>query len=229
MCIFPTKLHLKQVFTPQEVYIAFADLSRFVEHYLMGPSAPFPYHRSPSIESLAEAVLRGFSLRNLASAARLGTGVAARPVEAYYQDEFYRSLQQVLGFSARIVSEWTGDKDNRIDIRIDDPRWGIELLCDGNRLGEHCDRFVGNGRYTPWIQNGSLQDWLVIDCRTSFPRKYSRFAPFFFFRLTAHMANFSIGVPGMKLWRAVFASDYTSVRILDASNHIVVDEFSLMS
>lgn len=50
-----------------------------------------------------------------------------------------------------------------------------------------------------------------------------------FFRLMVHMANFSAGVPGTKLWRAVFASDYTSVRILDVSNRIVVDEFSLMS
>lgn len=44
-----------------------------------------------------------------------------------------------------------------------------------------------------------------------------------------HMANFSVDVPGTKLWRAVFASDYTSVQILDRSNQIVVDEFSLMS
>ena len=51
-------------------------------------------------------------------------------MEASYQDEFYRSLQQVLGFSAKVTSEWTGDKDNRIDFRIDEPRWGIELLRD---------------------------------------------------------------------------------------------------
>lgn len=98
--------------------------------------------------------MRGFSHRNLASAARLGTSVAARPVEASYQDEFYRSLQQALGFSAKVTSEWTGDKDNRIDFRIEDPRWGIELLRDGNRLGEHCDRFVGMGD----IRRGSKMD-----------------------------------------------------------------------
>lgn len=38
-----------------------------------------------------------------------------------------------------------------------------------------------------WIQKRSLQDWFVIDCRTSFPREYSRFPHFS--QLTLHIAN----------------------------------------
>lgn len=172
--------------------------------------------------------MRGFSIRNLTSAARLGTGATVRPVEAAYQDEFYRSLHQVLGFSAKVVSEWTGDRDNRIDFMIEGPRWGIELLRDGNRLSEHCDRFVGNGRYTPWIEDGSLRDWLIIDCRTSFPHEYSRSTPLLP-KLFLPWLNSSVEVPGTRLWRAVFSSDYTSLQILNASNQVVVPEFSLMS
>lgn len=109
-----------------------------------------------------------------------------------------------------MTSEWTGDKDNHIDFRIDDPRWGIETLRNGNRFSEHCDRFTANGRYTPWIQYGSLQDWLVIDCRTPFPRKYNRFIPLFSLWYTWLIS----------VWEyrgQAFASGYASVQILQAS------------
>lgn len=81
-------------------------------------------------------------------------------------------LQTVLGFSSKVISEWSGGGDCRIDFMVKDPGWGIELLREGDRLGEHCQRFVGNGKYTPWIRDGSIRDWLIIDCRTSQPRPY---------------------------------------------------------
>lgn len=81
-------------------------------------------------------------------------------------------LQTVLGFASKVISKWPGD--DRIDFMIKDPGWGIQLLREGDRLGEHCQRFVGNGKYyTPWIRDGSIRDWLIIDCRTSQPRPYS--------------------------------------------------------
>lgn len=78
-------------------------------------------------------------------------------------------LQTVLGFASRVISKWPGRDDSQIDFVIKDPGWGIELLQEGDRLEEHCQRFVGNGRYTPWIRDGSIQDWLIIDYRTSQP------------------------------------------------------------
>ncbi|KAN0075628.1 hypothetical protein V8E54_006898 [Elaphomyces granulatus] len=141
----------------------------------------FPSNLYPDIESLAEAPLRKFSLRNLSSSAQLGTAAMMRPVEAAYQDEMYRALLVVLGFSSEVSSEWSEDGK--------DVGWGIEMMREGNRLNEHCGRFVENGRHTPWTQ---------LDCRTSPPRPYS--------------------VPGTKLWRAVFKSDFTSVETLDSAN-----------
>ncbi|KAJ9193317.1 hypothetical protein DTO021D3_8001 [Paecilomyces variotii] len=87
---------------------------------------------------------------------------------------------EVLGFSSNVSSEWLGDGDGRIDFRLADVAWGIELLRDGDRLHAHCSRFVNNGSYTPWIQKGWLRNWLIIDCRTSPPRPYN--------------------VPGTKIW-----------------------------
>ncbi|KAL1983777.1 hypothetical protein VTN96DRAFT_9949 [Rasamsonia emersonii] len=163
----------------------------------------------PTVEALAEAVLRKFSLRNLSSTTRVGTGAVIRPVEAAYQDEFCRALHAVLGFSTKVSSEWSGDGNGRIDFRLADVGWGIELLREGNRLGAHCQRFVGNGSYMQWIRSGWLRDWLIIDCRTSPPHPYN--------------------VPGTKLWRAVFANDFSSVEVLDSSNRLLVPRFPLMS
>ncbi|OXV07126.1 hypothetical protein Egran_05109 [Elaphomyces granulatus] len=182
VCVFPTRLHAK-----------------FVEHYLTGIPRSFPSDLYPTIESLVEAALRKFSLRNLSSAAQLGTAALMRPVEAAYQAEMYRALQVVLGFSSKVSSEWSEDGKGRIDFRIADVGWGIEMMREGNRLNEHCGRFVGNGRYTPWAQ---IHNWIIIDCRTSAPRPYN--------------------VPGTKLWRAVFKSDFTSVEILDSANQVLL-------
>ncbi|PKY00574.1 hypothetical protein P168DRAFT_293437 [Aspergillus campestris IBT 28561] len=192
VCVFPTRLHAK-----------------YVEHYLTASLVSFPIQRYPTIGDLSEAALRRFSLRNLSSITRVGTGAVVRPVEACYQDEFYRCLHEVLGFSSNVSSEWSGGGNGRIDFRIADLAWGIELLRDGDRLDAHCSRFVDNGSYTRWIEQGELRDWLIIDCRTSPPRPYN--------------------VPGTKLWRAVFAVDFSSIEVLDASNNVVIPRFPLMS
>lgn len=39
--------------------------NRYVEHYFTASSVPFPIQRYPTIEDLAEAVLRKFPLRNI--------------------------------------------------------------------------------------------------------------------------------------------------------------------
>lgn len=148
-------------------------ISRYVERYYT-TTAPvlFPSGRFQTIEALAEAALRHFSMAQLSSNAEvLGSGARVRPIEAVYQDEFYRALHKVLRFSTRISSEWTEGSSGRIDFWLPDVKWGIEILRDGDQLGEHCQRFVGNGIYTGWIDSGWLVDWLIIDCRTSKPRK----------------------------------------------------------
>lgn len=152
-----------------------------MEHYLTGSTFPFPLNDYPTIEALAEAALRKCSSRRLSWRSRLGAGALIRPVETTYHDELYRALNAVLGFSLKVSSEWTGNgsESGRIDFRIDDVNWGIELLREGNNLAEHCQRFVADGDYTQWIQSGWLRDWLIIDCRTSPPRAppYSKVAP----------------------------------------------------
>lgn len=54
---------------------------------------------------------------------------------------------------------------------------GIELLRDGDRLNEHCQRFAVGGKYARWIEGGWTKDWVVLDCRTTYPAQpYGTFA-----------------------------------------------------
>ena len=132
----------------------------------------------------------------------------------------------MLNFAGRVSTEWSADGRGRVDIRIQEPCWGIELLRDGNRLTEHCDRFADNGRYKRWIDNHWLKDWLVIDCRTSRPScPFGKLFPASYSGAT----NSAVEDKDTKLWRAVFAEDYLSIEILDQFNSIVIPRFPLMN
>ena len=152
--------------------------NRYVEHVFADRTIPFPLDTFPNIRELSEAALRGLSARNLRAASRVGPGVFVRPIEANYQNDFYRSLHAILGYSMDVSSEWSpdGDDHGRIDFRLHAVKWGFELLRDGNRLREHCERSTDGGRYSDWVDDGLLEDWLIIDCRfDSMPHTYSKF------------------------------------------------------
>ncbi|KAJ5567321.1 hypothetical protein N7535_006627 [Penicillium sp. DV-2018c] len=160
----------------------------------------------PTIEDLARAILERFSPRNLSTriidgTQTLGPGAAVRTPEAVYQDEFYRASAEVLGYAMDVKSEWSPRGSGRIDFCFGAMKWGIELLREGDRLNEHCGRFMPGGVYSSWIQDNLLLDWIIIDCRTTEPRPYSG------------------DDPSPKLWRTVFQNSFSSVKILDGKNH----------
>lgn len=107
----------------------------------------------------------------------MGAGEMGWPPEACFQDEFYRCFWSVLGPGIGVSSEWSGTGKGRIDFHIQEPGWGFELLKDGDRIGQHCDRFDPNGTYYPWIQNDKLKDWLILDCRHTYPRTICKMLP----------------------------------------------------
>jgi hypothetical protein len=141
---------------------------------------PFPFKEYPSLPVFCEAVLRKFSRTGLllSCKGRLGASARVRPPEAQFQDEWYRAFNSLLGHGHAISSEWSQSSDGRIDFRIVGPKWGIELLRDGDRLAEHCNRFLTTGAYHRWIANGLVKDWIILDCRHSRPRKFRMIASF---------------------------------------------------
>ncbi|EED14660.1 conserved hypothetical protein [Talaromyces stipitatus ATCC 10500] len=144
---------------------------KYVEYLIAKRPTTFPDEAFPTIESLCQKVLEHFSSKNLRHCleGKLSTAAKLRPVEAQYQDEFYRAFNAVVGRGVPISSEWSREGDGRVDFWIPQKKWGIELLRDHNRVNEHCDRFKKGGRYYPWIEAGMLEDWIVIDCATSPP------------------------------------------------------------
>ena len=134
---------------------------------------PFPIISYPNIEVLALKVLQRFSKTMLCMAEqgqRYGPSGKPQPLEAAYQDEFYRCFGEEVGPDVGIVSEKSCTGKGHIDFHIITPGWGIELLRDGDRLSEHCKRFKPHGTYHQSIQQGLLTDWLILDCRRSIPR-----------------------------------------------------------
>lgn len=208
-----------------------ADSNRYVEHYLTTATQPFPTDRFPTVEAFAEAALRRFSPRALSATGRVGASAVIRPCEAAYQDEFYRAIRGILGFSTNVTSEWTTNGDEgRIDFRLGAVKWGIELVREGDRLREHCERFTANGSYWRWISSGEIKDWLIIDCRTSRSRRISKFDDLLAIHLLGILSanpTTNPDMPGAKLWRAVFAKDFTSVEVLDSSNNVIIERFAL--
>ncbi|KAJ5908689.1 hypothetical protein N7495_001371 [Penicillium taxi] len=212
ICVLPTNLH-----------------AMYIEFELADRHFQFPCERFPDIASLAEATIRSFSRRNLqatSQSSRTGPGAIKRPLEATYQDEFYRAIHHVLGYSADITSEWSPDGLGRIDFRLGSMRWGFELLREGDRLTEHCQRFVVNGSYSKWITNDLLRDWLIIDFRTSRPKpyisKYLQDTP-----TLAEIAHTSIDQSNTRLWHVLFVDNFSEAEILDQDNNTIVSQICL--
>lgn len=154
-CTFPSPLH-----------------AWYVE-YMYAPSyhAPFPINEYPSLVQLYLAVAERFSLKLFDAARRgmrLGPSGSRLPKEASYKDEFYRAYTDLLQFRGGITTEWPCGGGS-LDVFITEQKWGIEFLR--NDLNGHLKRFRDGGLYYKSTQDGTLRDWLIIDCGISTPRK----------------------------------------------------------
>jgi hypothetical protein len=114
-----------------------------------------------SILQLALEVIAGFSPRLLSDERRIGPGCIQRPLEAQYQDEFYRVCYAYSNGSLVTLPEHCTTK-GRVDLYIPSKEWGLELLRDGNQLEEHSGRFSGSVSYGTTL---SASDYIILDCR----------------------------------------------------------------
>ena len=111
----------------------------------------------------------------------------------------------MLGHELFLDAGWNG----LVDFYIKDVKWAIERLRDGSDLNEHIQRFLPGGKYHRWIKSGEIQDYILLDYRTSRPSKRDD-APF--------------------LYSVVFSKDYTSYEIYDAKgDDPVVERVALLS
>ena len=142
--------------------------------WMLTPSNDLPNFNS--IFDLSIAVISNFKPSQMQLPIwRIGARSTDRPPEAAYQDEFYRSLYSVTFGNVRFSPEFASGKGakvaGRIDFFIPAKKWGIEITRDGNRLQEHSSRFTTHGAYGPWVTSGDMDAYILLDCRSSTPRK----------------------------------------------------------
>lgn len=104
------------------------------------------------------------------SAQALSEGLSSRNIKR----SFIVGLILCLDLGMASLANGLGGGSGHIDFRITEPKWGIELLRDGDRLTEHCQRFENSGRYWNWVLNGWIRDWIILDCRHTMPKPFSK-------------------------------------------------------
>ena len=156
------------------IYYSMLTLScRYAEILLSNEGREFPLKDFPTIRDLCFAVLQRFSRTLLSSGMRdLGAGAEERPVEAQYQHEFSRACYLTLGCTLHLTPEWKSLSSNgEVDFHIRSVKWAIECVREGDRLKEHISRFQPGGRYYPMIASGEIRDYILLDFRTSMPKR----------------------------------------------------------
>ncbi|ODM16145.1 hypothetical protein SI65_08579 [Aspergillus cristatus] len=176
---------------------------KYIEYSIGTMSQRLPA-RFDSLPKLCKEILSKFSIMNLRHSAegkKMSSASQPRPLEAQYQDEFYRGFVHVAGRGVPISSEWSRTKDGRVDFYIPEKKWAIELLRDHGEVDEHISRFKAGGKYHPWLEEKMIEDWIIIDCATSLPTK-----------------EFS----EPKLWHAVFINDYSELQLYNHQKALIM-------
>jgi hypothetical protein len=146
----------------------------YISWLLQAPAENIP--QANALQFTIEVVKR-FSPSRIFSANGHAGPIAetTRTPEVQYQDEYYRASYDIAFGGVRTSPEFaTGKgtlKAGRIDFLVAGPKWGIEITRDGNRLQEHSARFGSNGAYGRLVDTGEMSDYILLDCRTTVPRK----------------------------------------------------------
>ena len=126
---------------------------RYVECLLYGNKSHI--HENSLIDFVTQIIIK-FSLT-------IGNSSQSVP-EAQFQDGFYRAALVHTHGGVLSFPEF----GNKIDFFIPSKKWGIELLCNGDRIATHAKRFT-QGEYHQWIASGILVDYVIIDFHTKTP------------------------------------------------------------
>ena len=87
--------------------------------------------------------------------------------EAQFQHELYCACGRYMKDVVLTFPECRTPK-GRINSFIHSKKWGIELLCDRDRLVTHNDWFI-NGEYSKWIKEGKTDDYIMVDFHSTVP------------------------------------------------------------
>lgn len=145
---------------------------RWIEHYIGKRAKSLP-PKFQNLRDLTLTILSKFSSSNLRHSAQgktMSSGAQPKPVEAQYQDEFYRCFSKTAGRGVPVCTEWSRTADGRVDFWIPGRKWAVEFVQEHDRINDHITRFHKDGRYYPWQEEGMIQDWIIVNCTTSPPK-----------------------------------------------------------
>jgi hypothetical protein len=97
----------------------------------------------------------------------IGTGAIRKNPEALYTAEFFRCVHALTGGRVVASPEFSHHTNGlkRLDFLVNEQKWGIEALREGDTLVEHHKRFRPGGAYHRF----GLHDYILLDFRTSTP------------------------------------------------------------
>ncbi|KAL4742128.1 hypothetical protein BDV11DRAFT_212133 [Aspergillus similis] len=124
----------------------------WLEWFMGNKPKPLP-DRFDQLRTLCREVLENFSkisLKHAVEGKKISTAAKPRPMEAQYQDEFYRAF-----YDSR-------SGNGRVDFYIPQKQWAIELLRDYDCVDEHISRFYPGGKYFPWLQDKKVNLWTAV-------------------------------------------------------------------
>ncbi|KAL4942456.1 hypothetical protein BDV06DRAFT_211805 [Aspergillus oleicola] len=179
--VLPSRLHEKHVslsFHSRYLNRNILTISRWIEHYIAKSAKSLPLEFQ-NLRDVTLAILQEFSSSNLRHSAQgktMSSGAQPKPIEAQYQDEFYRCFNKTAGRGVPVCTEWSKTADGRVDFWIPGQKWAVEFVWEQDRINEHIMRFHENGRYYPWRVDGMIQDWIIVNCTTSPPTRDLFFA-----------------------------------------------------
>lgn len=86
------------------------------------------------------------------------------------------------------------------------------MTREGSKLLEHTNRFGPEGPYRSMIDDEFIEDWILVDCRTTMPKKQHPSRSSVHFRFKTLLTN---AVAMSKLIHAVFDMEMFIVKVLD--------------
>ncbi|PGH34375.1 hypothetical protein GX50_02742 [[Emmonsia] crescens] len=183
---------------------------RYMEHILCINTPPFPLHLFPAIEDLNFSAIREFKPAALRVEQRGSAFTqATRPLEATFQNEFYRACYELLGKRYIFPPMDRGNEGRSRGFSGQRDSLGYRNTSGwGQNLDEHVARFESGGRYFPWLQTQEIQEYIILDFRRSHPPKK----------------------PGYdRLFYVVFSEDYTTYQLYNSKLDLIGDAGTLLA
>ena len=201
-----------EVITPTQVAYTFASPlhKRYVQCMLLGNLEEGTISEN-RIEDFIIAVIRRFT-----PSRTFGATTQSTP-ETRFQDEFYRACMSHTKGCVLSFPEF-GTQRGRIDFFIPLKKWGIELLCNGDRND--------GGEYGQWIADQKMNDYRIVDFRTQRPRSGHKGE--YSLRAAGSFWSTQWPVPGIdNILYVVSTDNWQTVDILD-NKLVVLASFGLL-